>query len=79
MTIVSKEMIEFVKSELTAIVMRMVNTMEKSKAEQISDDIVKIIDWNNSALMHKGLSWMAKNYLLNYLSTSCGDLLSENR
>lgn len=21
------------------------------------------IDWNNSALMHKGISWIAKNYL----------------
>lgn len=64
MTTVSNEMTEFAKKELTSIIMRLSNSMEESKANQISDDIVKVIDWNNSALMHKGLSWMAKNYLV---------------
>ncbi len=64
MTTVSNEMIEFAKKELTSIIMRLVNSIEESRANQISDDIVKVIDWNNSALMHKGLSWMAKNYLI---------------
>lgn len=64
MTTVSNEMIEFAKKEFTSIIMRLVNLIEESRANQISDDIVKVIDWNNSALMHKGLSWMAKNYLI---------------
>lgn len=63
MTTVSKEMLDFAKKELTAIVMRLANIPEEDKASQISRDIVKVIDWNNSALMHKGLSWMAKSYL----------------
>ncbi|MDE6435869.1 MAG: hypothetical protein K2L07_16820 [Lachnospiraceae bacterium] len=64
MTTVSNEMVEFAKKELTSIIMRLVSTIEESNATQISNDIVKVIDWNNSALMHKGLSWMAKNYLI---------------
>lgn len=64
MTMVSNEMIEFAKTELTSIIMRLVNTIEESRASQISNEIIGIIDWNNSALMHKGLSWMAKNYLI---------------
>ena len=64
MNTINKEMIDFAKKELTFIVMRLANITEESKAEQISGDIVKVIDWNNSALMHKGLSWMAKNYLM---------------
>ncbi|MCM1440619.1 MAG: hypothetical protein NC131_15690 [Roseburia sp.] len=64
MTMESNEMIEFVKKELTSIIMRLVSSIEESRANQISNDIVKVIDWNNSALMHKGLSWMAKNYLI---------------
>ena len=64
MSTVNSEMIEFIKKELTSIIMRLVNTIEENKAVQISDDIISIIDWNNSTLMHKGLSWMAKNYLL---------------
>lgn len=64
MNMINREMIDFVKKELTSIVMRLANITEESKSEQISGDIVKVIDWNNSALMHKGLSWMAKNYLM---------------
>lgn len=52
------------KKELTAIVLHFINTIEENKASQISKEIVKLIDWNNSALMHKGLSWMVKNYLI---------------
>lgn len=63
MTTVSKEMVDFAKKELTVIVMRLANITEEAKASKISGDIVNVIDWNNSALMHKGLSWMAKNYL----------------
>lgn len=63
MITVNKEMIDFAKKELTVIVMRLANITEETKASKISGDIVNVIDWNNSALMHKGLSWMAKNYL----------------
>ena len=61
---VNREMIDFAKKELTSIVMQLADITEEDKAKQISGDIVKVIDWNNSALMHKGLSWMAKNYLI---------------
>lgn len=54
---------EFARKELTSIIMRLAK-VEESQAGQVSDDIVKVIDWNNSALMHKGLSWIAKNYLM---------------
>lgn len=64
MNTVSTEMVEFAKKELTSIVMRLANITEEAKANQISSEIVKATDWNNSALMHKGLSWMAKNYLM---------------
>lgn len=57
-------MVEFAKKELTSIVMRLANITEEAKANQISNEIVKATDWNNSALMHKGLSWMAKNHLM---------------
>jgi len=64
MTTISKEYTESVEKELVSIVRRFVNTLEEDKATQIAKEMVKVIDWNNSALMHKGLSWMAKNYLL---------------
>lgn len=64
MNTVSTEMVEFTKKELTSIVMRLANITEEAKAKQISNEIVEVTDWNNSALMHKGLSWMAKNYLM---------------
>lgn len=64
MTIVNKEFIDFAEKEIVAYVMKFSSGMEESKASQVAKEIVKLIDWNNSALMHKGLSWMAKNYLI---------------
>lgn len=64
MNIVSTEMVEFTQKELTSIVMRLVNITEEAKAKQISNEIAEVADWNNSALMHKGLSWMTRNYLM---------------
>lgn len=63
MTTASNKMIDFAKNELAVIVMRLANITEKAKANQISSEIANAIDWDNSALMHKGLSWMAKSYL----------------
>lgn len=62
--ITNNEMLIFVKKELTSIVMTLIGTIEENNAAKISNEILNIIDWNNSALMHKGLSWMAKNYLV---------------
>ena len=62
--ITNNEMLIFVKKELTSIVMTLLGTIEENNAAKISNEILNVIDWNNSALMHKGLSWMAKNYLV---------------
>lgn len=63
MNTVSGDFINYVENELTSIIMRFVSTLEEKRANQIAREIVVLVDWNNSALMHKGLSWMAKNYL----------------
>ena len=64
MITVSKEFVDYAEKELVSIIKRFVNTIEETKASQIAKEIVVLTDWNNSALMHKGLSWMARNYLL---------------
>ncbi|MBQ8803332.1 MAG: hypothetical protein IJZ53_06850 [Tyzzerella sp.] len=63
MNIVSREFIKFAEQELATVVKRFANSVEEVKATQIAKEIVELIDWNDSALMHKGFSWMAKNYL----------------
>lgn len=61
---ISKDFVAYTETELTSIIMRFVGAIEESKAKQIAKEIIDLIDWNNSALMHKGLSWMAKDYLV---------------
>lgn len=60
----SNKMIDFARQELTSIIMRITSITEETQANQISGEIVKVIDWNDFALMHKGFSWMAKHYLM---------------
>lgn len=64
MTMVNNETLQFAKKELFSIVTHLVNPIDEIKARKISDEIIEKIDWSNSDLMHKGLSWMAKNYLI---------------
>lgn len=63
MSIINKEFLNFAEDELTNNVINLGN-FEKAKAKQIAKEILKIIDWDNSALMHKGFTWMVKNYLI---------------
>lgn len=62
MNVQNDEMIDCEKKELTSIVMRLTNVTE-DEARQISNEIANAIDWDDLALMEKGLSWMVKNYL----------------
>ena len=43
--------------------MRFTKDIEENRANRIAEEILQVVDWNSSALMHKGFSWMAKNYL----------------
>ena len=63
MIIMNKEFFEFAKKELVTCIMRFTKDIEENRANRIAEEILQVVDWNSSALMHKGFSWMAKNYL----------------
>lgn len=66
MTTITKDFIEFTEKEMASQFLRFSKTpLEMEHAKQLAKEAVGRIDWNNSALMHKGLSWIAKNYLKN--------------
>jgi len=51
-TTMTKELLRFSKGRLS-----------NDEAGKMAKVVVSKIDWNNSALMHKGISWIAKNYI----------------
>lgn len=62
---VSKSFIEYAEKEIAKEIMYFsTKTLSNEKAKQLAEEIVSKIDWNNSALMHKGFSWIAKNFLI---------------
>lgn len=64
MITVNKDFMDFTEKEMTNQLIRFSKeSLKEDEAKVMAKDIVKKIDWNNSALMHKGLSWIAKNYL----------------
>ena len=63
MIAINKEFLEFAKKELVTCIMCFSKSIEENKANGIAEEILQMIDWNSSVLMHKGFSWMAKNYL----------------
>lgn len=46
---------------ISVIQQKMRATYDEARA--IADNILKTIDWNNPALMHKGIRWIALQYL----------------
>lgn len=64
-TMVNKSFVEFVEKEMQVQILRFTkNSILEEKAKELAKEIVSIIDWNDSTLMHKGLSWIAKNFLI---------------
>lgn len=67
MNMENKEFIAFAEKEMESQVIRFSKKpLSSKKTKSLAKEIVSKIDWNNSALMHKGLSWIAKNYLKQY-------------
>lgn len=58
MLIIDNEFLEFAKIELKKYI---ANT-NVDRVDELADEILQAIDWNNSALMHKGFSWIVKHY-----------------
>lgn len=64
-TTVSKPFMKFAEKEMQIQILKFTkNSILEEKAKKLAKEVVSMIDWNDSALMHKGLSWIAKNFLV---------------
>ena len=65
MTIEQKEkFLQYVEASMAQELMRFSKgALLNGQAEVLAKELVDKIDWNNPALMHKGISWIAKNYI----------------
>ncbi|WP_333637902.1 hypothetical protein [Tissierella praeacuta] len=62
---VNKSFVEFAEKEMQVQIFNFTkNNIAEEKAKDLAKEIVSIVDWNDSTLMHKGLSWIAKNFLI---------------
>ena len=64
MNTIDEKFINQAIKEMTTELVRFSNgTLDTVKSTELAKLIVSEIDWSNSALMHKGISWIAKSYL----------------
>jgi len=64
MNTIDEKFINQAIKEMTTELVRFSNgTLDTVKSNELAKVAVSEIDWSNSALMHKGISWIAKNYL----------------
>lgn len=61
--VLSEKFIAFCENEITQNIMQLADKMDESVAQNIAKRIIKAIDWNNKALMHKGLYSITELYL----------------
>lgn len=39
---------------------------QRERVDRIADQVLNAIDWDNPALMHKGIAWIVNNYFRKY-------------
>lgn len=62
-TINYEKLNQFAENEIAQLLTVWLQPENTATSRALAQDIVKTIDWNDSALMHKGLSWITQNYL----------------
>ena len=64
MNTIDRTFLDYAEKEMTTELVRFSNgTLDTVKSTELAKVAVSEIDWSNSALMHKGISWIAKNFL----------------
>lgn len=56
---------ESIRNEIENYISYYANNLNQQEVKQIGNEIFQLIDFNNSALMHKGITWITKTYLRN--------------
>lgn len=58
----SKEFLQLAKNEIKKCILDLNDSLSDDKADNLAENILKLIDWSNSALMHKGFYYMTSIY-----------------
>lgn len=61
----SEKALLIAKEKIIGVVMRKMPHLSFDDASAISDQIISEIDWDDPALMHKDLEWIASFFLRN--------------
>ena len=61
----TEKALEFAAQQIKNIFKEKDSNLSAEQAERMARRAVKSIDWDNSALMHKGLNWIA-NYIYSH-------------
>lgn len=59
----SKEFLQLAKNEIKKCIFDLNDCLSDDKADNLAENILKLIDWSNSALMHKGFYYLTSTYL----------------
>ena len=51
------------KEEIIRTIQDNYSVVSYDEASKIAEDLIEKIDWDDSALMHKGIAWITKSYL----------------
>lgn len=59
----NKEFLECARKEIERCVCTLNHNLGEAKVNEIADNLLALIDWSNSALMHKGFYFITASYL----------------
>lgn len=59
----SDEFLQFAKREIEKCIIELNGNIGNEQADSIAGNLVNLIDWSNSALMHKGIRHITSSYM----------------
>ena len=61
----SEKALQIAKEQIVRTIKMYNSDISSEEALRLSEELLKVIDWNNPALMHKSISWITRFYLQN--------------
>lgn len=62
--------LKLAKEDILKTIQNIRPEISTEEMESLSEEILKEIDWDNPALMHKGIAWIVDFYLRNQTKSS---------
>ena len=65
----TEKALELAKNDMKEIIRNKYPGFDDSEVDYWCNELIRVIDWDNSALMHKSISWIVNYYMSAFVAS----------